>query len=175
MKWVNHIAIAGAITAVWRPELVPVSVLGATAPDWMEWALKAVGRRVGHRTVTHYVAYWVMGLLFGLFAWDYHYFITAFSAGGLSHVMADACTLMGVPLGWWSDRKFHLFGGRLRTGQMGEYWVTGAVVLVCIGVATMTRHWGSGAYSPFFWDWADYYHDGLIDGHEWKSNRFRWL
>jgi hypothetical protein len=31
MKWVNHIAIAiaSAAAAVWRPELVPVAVLGS--------------------------------------------------------------------------------------------------------------------------------------------------
>jgi len=33
----------------------------------------------------------------------------------------------------------------------------------------------SGEYSPFFWDYPDYYHQGLIDVHEWKENRFRWL
>jgi inner membrane protein len=165
LKWVNHIVIGGAVTAVWKPELVPLAVLGATAPDWMEWVLKAIGRRVGHRTATHYVSYWVIGILFGWIAWDFHYAITAFSAGGLSHVLADACTLMGVPLGWWSDRKFHLFGGRLRTGQMGEYWVSGAIV----------RSWGNMGYAPFFWDWAGYYKEGLIDGSEWKTNRFKWL
>ena len=66
MKWVNHIAIAGAVTAVWRPELVPLAVLGSTAPDWLEWVLKATGRRVRHRTVTHYVAGWAFGLAFAL-------------------------------------------------------------------------------------------------------------
>jgi acyl-CoA synthetase (AMP-forming)/AMP-acid ligase II len=40
-----------------------------------------------------------------------------------------------VPLGWWSDRRFHLFGGRFRTGQLGEYWFSGAIVLACIGLA----------------------------------------
>ncbi len=174
MKWVNHIAIAGSIAAVWKPELVPVAVLGATAPDWMEWALKTLGQRIKHRTVTHYVANWFLGLLFGLFIWDFHHAVTAFCAGGLLHVLCDALTVQGVPLGWWSDRRFHLFGGRLRTGQMGEYWLAGAVVLACIGVAVMTRHW-SGEYSPFFWDYPDYYHQGLIDAHEWKENRFRWL
>jgi inner membrane protein len=175
MKWVNHIAIGGAITAVWRPELVPLAVLGATAPDWMEWALKAIGIHVGHRTVTHYVAYWVMGILFGLFAWDWHYAITAFCAGGLSHVMCDACTIAGVPMGWWSDRKFNLFGGRLRTGNMGEYWVAGAVVLLCFGLAMATRSWGHGGYAPFFTDWADCYKQGLCSAAEWKANRLKWF
>jgi inner membrane protein len=85
----------------------------------------------------------------------------AFCAGGLSHVIADALTIQGVPLGWWSDRRFHLFGGRLRTGQMGEYWVAGAFVLACIGFAAVTRNFGDSEYSPFFWDYADYYHQGL--------------
>jgi inner membrane protein len=175
MKWINHIAIAGAATAIWRPELVPIAVLGSTAPDWLEWVLKAVGRRARHRTVTHYVAAWLFGLFFGLWLWDYHHVVTAFTAGGLSHVIADALTVQGVPLGWWSDRRFHLFGGRLRTGQMGEYWLAGVFVLACIGISAATRHYGATEYSPFFWDFADYYHQGLIDGHEWREHRFRWL
>jgi inner membrane protein len=175
MKWVNHVAIGGAATAVWRPELVPLAVLGSTAPDWLEWLLKAMGRRVTHRTVTHYVVYWVMGILFGLFLWDFHHALTAFCAGGLSHVLADALTIQGVPMGWWSDRRFHLFGGRLRTRQMGEYWVAGGVVVICLAIGMMTKHWGNQDFSPFFYDWADCYKRGLCDAKEWKENRFRWL
>jgi inner membrane protein len=175
VKWVNHVAIAGSVAAVWRPELVPLAVLGSTAPDWLEWAAQAVGRRVKHRTVTHYVASWLFGLGFGLLVWDWHFAVTAFCAGGLSHVLCDALTAQGVPLGWWSDRRFHLFGGRFRTGQPGEYWFAGAVLAACVGVALLTRHWGGGGYSPFFFDWAGYYKSGVIDAKEWKENRFRWL
>jgi inner membrane protein len=176
MKWVNHVAIAGSVTAVWRPELVPLAVLGSTAPDWMEWAYTGVtGRKINHRGATHYVASWLAGLAFGLWVWDWHYLIAAFSAGGLSHVLCDALTAKGVPFWWWSDRKFHLFGGRLKTGMMGEYFVAGAVVVACVGLALLTRHWGGGEFSPFFFDWADYYKSGVIDAKEWKENRFRWL
>ena len=175
MKWVNHVAIAGAMTAVWKPELVPVAVLGSTAPDWLEFGLKALGRPVKHRTVTHYVSTWAFGLLFGLIFWDWHFALAAFCAGGLSHVLGDALTVQGVPMGGWSDRRFHLFGGRLHTGQMGEYWLAAAVVLICVGVATATRHWGEGGFSPFFYDWAGFYKSGIIDAKEWKENRFRWL
>ena len=28
----------------------------------------------------------------------------------------------------------------------------------------------SGEYSPFFWDYPDYYHQGLIDAHEWGES-----
>lgn len=176
MKWVNHVAIAGATTAVWRPELVPLAVLGSTAPDWLEWVYTATTRRhIKHRGATHYVTSWLFGLAFGLVVWDWHFALTAFAAGGLSHVMCDALTVQGVPLGWWSDRRFHLFGGRFRTGQMGEYWFAGAVILACVALALLTRSWGGGEYSPFFFDWADYYKRGLIDGAEWKEHRFRWL
>ena len=81
---------------------------------------------------------------------------------------------MGVPFGWWSDRRMMLFGGRLKTGMMGEYWVAGGVVVACVGVALVIRHWGGG-YSPFFFDWADCYQRGLCDAYEWKEHRFRWL
>jgi inner membrane protein len=58
---------------------------------------------------------------------------------------------------------------------MGEYWVTGAIVLLCVGFAIVTRHYADSPYSPFFFDWADCYKQGLCDAKEWKDNRFRWL
>lgn len=176
MKWSNHIIIATSITALVSPPLVPLAALGSTAPDWLEWLYKATtGHWIKHRGVTHYVVYWLGGAVFGWFIWDYHHVITAFSLGGLSHVLADACTISGVPFSGWSDRRFHLFGGRFRTGQPGEFLFAGAVAFVCLAVAMLTRHWGSEGFSPFFYDWADYYHDGLVDAHEWKENRFRWF
>jgi inner membrane protein len=72
-------------------------------------------------------------------------------------------------------RKFNLFGGRLRTGNMGEYWVAGAVVLLCFGLAMATRSWGHGGYAPFFTDWADCYKQGLCSAAEWKANRLKWF
>ena len=56
----------------------------------------------------------------------------AFAVGYLSHVMADALTVSGVPL-WWpvSERRFHLLprGLRMRTGSLMEY-----AVIVVMGV-----------------------------------------
>jgi len=175
MKWINHLAIGASMCAVWNPALIPIAIAGSTAPDWIESILGVLGRKVKHRTVTHYVIYWVLGILFGCFVWDFHYAITAFCLGGFSHVFADSFTIMGVPLGWWSDRKFNLFGGRLRTGGMGEYWVAGAIVIVCCIVVVGTKKWGDTGFAPFFWDYPEYYQGGLIDANEWKENRFRWL
>lgn len=174
MKWINHVAIAGAVTAVYNPVLVPVAILGSTAPDWLEWVLKSVGHHVRHRTITHYVSSWITGVLFGLLIWDFHHIITAFSLGGLSHVLADAFTVTGVPLGWWSTTRFHLFGGRLRTGQPGEYFVSFAIVLICFALAMVTKNY-QDSFSPFFFDWAECYKKGLCSAHEYKANRLRFF
>jgi inner membrane protein len=174
MKWINHIAIAGAVTAVYNPVLVPVAILGSTAPDWLEWLLAAVGKKVKHRTVTHYVVLWIFGVLFGVFIFDFHHIITAFSLGGLSHVLADAFTVQGVPLAWWSVSRFTLFGGRFRTGQPGEYFVSGAVIIICFALAMVTRNFDN-SFSPFFFDWAECYKKGLCSAYEYKANRLRFF
>ena len=122
MKWINHIAIAGATTAVINPVLVPVAILGSTAPDWLEWVIK---------------------------------------------------TVTGVPFAPNSERRFHLFGGRLRTGEAGEYVIAWGIVAVC-AVAMQLLHTSTNWY-PFFYDWAGLYEQGLIDGKEWKDNRFRFF
>jgi len=171
VKWVNHIAIAAATTAVFSPALVPVAVLGSTAPDWIEWLPRIVGKRtIKHRTTTHYVVYWVAALAFFSLVWDFGGIGAAFAWGGLSHVLCDALTASGVPLGWWSDRRFHIFGGRLKTGMLGEYWVAGGVVVLCCVLIYSTRSY-SGGFVPFFYDYAGYYQDGTIDAKEWRERR----
>lgn len=44
MKWQNHILIAGALTATIDPLLAPGALLGATAPDWLEWLITRCAR-----------------------------------------------------------------------------------------------------------------------------------
>ena len=75
MRWISHIAIAGSITAVLSPPTVAVAVLGATAPDWLEWVLNAVGARLQHRAATHYLSYWAGTMAFALLLWDWHGFV----------------------------------------------------------------------------------------------------
>jgi len=175
MKWVNHLAIAGATTALVAPALVPVALLGSTAPDWLEWLLNRLGQRVKHRGVTHYLLGWALLLAFAIGLWDFHGMLAAFAWGGLSHVLADACTVMGVPFAPHSDRRFHLFGGRLRTGGAGEYGIAWGIVAVCLLVAVLFKpHGGSGWY-PFFYDWAGLYQSGVIDAKEWKDNRLKFF
>lgn len=172
MKWVSHIGIAGATTAIVAPALVPVAVLGGTAPDWLEWVAKMVGKEVKHRQQTHYFSHWLILLVFAFFIYDFNGFIAAFAWGGVTHILADAVTITGVPFSPLSDRRFHLFGGRLRTGSPSEYLIAGAFVAVCC-VIFMVTHRHSGGFVPFFFDWGGYYQDGIIDASEWKKNRFR--
>ena len=174
MKWINHLAIAGATTAVINPVLVPVALLGSTAPDWLEPIIKATtGQDVKHRGVTHYVVVWIAALAFALLLWDFHGLLAAFFWGGLTHVLADSMTVSGVPFAPHSDRRFHLFGGRLRTGESGEYAVAWGIVAIC-AVGMQLIHTGNDWY-PFFYDWAGLYEEGLVDGKEWKDNRFRFF
>lgn len=175
MKWVNHIAIGASLAGVWRPELIPLAVAGATAPDWLESVPALVGKRKpAHRTVTHIVAYWVLALAFGLWVWDFHGIVAAFALGGLSHVLCDSLTVMGVPLFWWSPERSTFFGAPFKTGKPGEYVFTGLVVAGCLALVLLTRSW-SGGYTPFFPDYADMYKRGVIDAAEWKAHRFDWL
>ena len=175
MKWFNHLAIAGATTAVLNPALVPVAFLGSTAPDWMERLLKRLGKPVKHRTITHYVLAWALAFAFALVLWDFHGLLAAFAWGGLSHVLADSLTVMGVPFSPHSDRRFHLFGGRLRTGDAGEYGVAWGIVALCLLLALLFKpHSGSGWY-PFFYDGAGLYQSGVVDAKEWKDNRLRFF
>ncbi|CEO37617.1 metal-dependent hydrolase [Photobacterium kishitanii] len=172
MKWLNHTLIAGALCAVVSPPHVAVCVAGATAPDWMEYVAKICGRKIKHRGPTHVLTHWLIAAIAFTFIWDYHGIFMAFAWGGVSHILTDAMTVSGVPFSPYSDRRFHLFGGRFRTGDPIEYAISAAVIVICIGVSHLI---GSSSFSPFFFDWAGYYDKGLIDGSEWKANRFKFI
>ena len=179
MIWQNHILIGAALAAVIDPLLVPVGVIGATAPDWLEWVIKPF-YPVKHRGATHVVLYWIAAIAFFL-AVDWHRIGLGFAIGGFSHVFADAFTIAGVPFAPWSDTRFHLFGGKLRTGNGGEYVVAGLIAALCfcfvlyspvkIGTAAQKEN----GFIPFFFNWKKFYDAGLIDGAEWKKNRFNFF
>jgi inner membrane protein len=174
MKWINHLAIAGATTALVSPALVPVALLGSTAPDWLEWVIKAVsGHNLKHRGVTHYVLGWIIGLAFAVLLWDFHGILAAFFWGGLTHVLADSLTVRGVHFSPHSYPRCHLFGGPIITGDAGEYGIAWGIVAVCVVLAQVI-HTGNDWY-PFFYNWGGLYEQGIVDGAEWKANRFRFF
>lgn len=173
MKWVNHVVIGAAPCALAAPALVPVAILGATAPDWLEWVGKITGRPIKHRGPTHHLALWAIALGFFAVVADFGGIGAAFAWGGLSHVLADALTVAGVPFSPLSDRRFHLLGGRLRTGGAGEFMVAWGLVVFCMLLALMFKGWGAGGYLPFFPDWAARYDRGEATAKEWRDNRLR--
>lgn len=174
MRWFNHAAVAGALAAVVEPGAVPLAMLGATAPDWLEFVIRAVrGRPVKHRTVTHVLTSWLVAVVFFAAVWDFHGYGLAFACGGLIHWFQDSLTVTGVPVTWWSDRRTTLLGGRMRTGDVGEYVLTGVIVLVCAGIIAARDP--DGGYLPFFRNWPGLYSAGLVDGYEWRAHRFEWF
>ncbi|CAB5498640.1 hypothetical protein AZO1586I_367 [Bathymodiolus thermophilus thioautotrophic gill symbiont] len=94
-------------------------------------ANKFFNAHISHRQETHYFTHWLIAFIAFIFVWNFHGIGTAFAWGGLTHLITDSLTVSSIPFSPWSDRRFHLFGGRLTTGSMGEYLVSGVVMLVC--------------------------------------------
>jgi inner membrane protein len=172
MRWISHIAIAASVCAVFNPGAVPAAVLGSTCPDWSEWVLRRVtGRNVRHRGATHWLSTWLLLALFAAFLWDVRGWLFWFAMGNVVHWFCDALTLFGAPVGWWSDRRVTLFGGRVKTGGLSEAVVTLAIVALC-AVAIYARRDAGGGFIPFFLHYGDLYQRGVIDGQEWRAHRF---
>jgi inner membrane protein len=172
MRWISHIAIAASVCAVFNPGAVPAAVLGSTCPDWSEWVLRRVtGRNVRHRGATHWLSTWLLLALFAAFLWDVRGWLFWFAVGNVVHWFCDALTLSGAPVGWWSDRRVTLFGGRVKTGGLSEAVVTLAIVALC-AVAIYARRDAGGGFIPFFLHYGDLYQRGVIDGQEWRAHRF---
>lgn len=175
MRWYNHMLIAGAPLALVAPRLIPLAILGSTAPDWLEWLAKMARQPVPHRGPTHWLAAWLIGLAVAALLPDpAGGLVAAFAWGGLSHVLGDALTVSGVPFSPLSERRFHLLGGRLRTGGAGEYGVSWGVVLTCWMLHGQIAAPGGG-YLPFFPNWAERYEQGTATAKEWRENRFRFF
>lgn len=167
MKWFAHTVIAGSTAAVISPPLVPAAVIGSVAPDWLETLLRLVGHPVTHRTSTHVLTHWIIA---SVVAWFIHPIAFAFALGGLSHIILDALTMSGVPLSPYSRQRLHLLGGRFRTGEPMEYVFAVGYAVICYAVGSMVF---TQEFAPFFYNWGELYEDGVIDGSEWKANRFK--
>ncbi len=166
MKWFAHSLIGFGLVAPFGVPEAAIAVIGATAPDWMEFVARPLGMRLQHRRQTHYLITWVLALIPAYFISPW---LVAFVAGGISHILADAMTISGVPFSPWSRSNFHLFGGRLKTGEPAEYFIGATVAIVGVLIAgTITGDW-----MPFIYDWGDYYNADLIDGAEWHDRRFK--
>jgi len=149
MTWLSHILLATAVAGPLCGSL-PAVAFGATAPDWLEWLLRALfRRRIRHRWTTHFFLLWLAA--FGLalaaaWAWGGIFTLAAwFAFGGFSHVFADALTVTGVPLAPWSLQRITLAGGRIRTGDPGEFVVVGLLFVLSLTIGWCSFSPGPGA------------------------------
>jgi inner membrane protein len=184
MRWISHIAIAASVCAVFNPMAVPAAVLGSTAPDWAESIIGGMrrGRKPKHRGMTHYLVAWLLLALFAKVLWDWQGWLYWFALGGAIHWFCDSLTITGAPLSWWSDRRMSLFGGKVMTGSIHEYLITGVICLLCAIVIAYrpasiggSGTGGSSGFVPFFFKHGELYEKGIIDGHEWRTHRFNFI
>ena len=177
MKWDNHIAIATAITLPFNPVMLPFSIIGSTAPDWLEYVANALNTKYGlvkHRTVTHILLNWliltILMFVLSIFAGTIFTSLMWFAIGGLSHVIADMFSGNGVPVTYWSRRPSHLFGARIQYASSSEYILAYGMLIASILISYQLH--AVHGFFPFFYDWSGLYNDGVIDGYEWKKVRF---
>ncbi|CAH1606250.1 hypothetical protein THF5G08_230017 [Vibrio jasicida] len=71
MKWLNHGLIADAICVVASPPHIPICVVGAITPDWMEFVAKGLGRNIKHRGAARIFTHWLIAALVFTLVWDF--------------------------------------------------------------------------------------------------------
>lgn len=172
MKWTSHVLISASICVLWRPEVAPMAILGATAPDWLEGLAQRLKIPLTHRGVTHVLTTWIgLALLCSLMGAPPA--MVAFVLGGVIHWLCDALTVSGAPVGWWSSHRTTLFGGKIVTGDRNETRLTLCILVLCLLLLQVRgAWWDEEAYSPFFTNWEALYHRGVIDPIERRVHRF---
>lgn len=171
-------AIAAAVTLPFNPSMLPASLLGSTAPDWIEYILKFFGITIQHRGATHYLYIPIsiivlsflvqIDILSSLLFW--------FGAGYLTHWIADSMTLSGVPISQFDHHKIHFFGGRLRTGDMMEYVIAFGLLLVSLTLVKPSIDFIDPKiqeFNPYYMNYRDLYNKKIIDEKTMRENRFK--
>ena len=174
MTWKSHSAIATACALPFAPLYVPFAVAGSTAPDWAEWVLKFFGIRVKHRGATHYlyipIIIMTIGLISGL------WFLFWFGLGYLTHWIADSMTVSGVPISQWDNHKIHFFGGKIRTGEPIEYFISFGLLAVAVVFVKPTIDYITPneihEFNPYYINWRKLHEEKIIDNKTMREHRF---
>jgi len=178
MTWKSHIAIATAVITPFNPALIPVVAIGSTAPDWSEWVLGFFGIKVQHRGATHYLVIPLLIIAFS-FIFDFKNMIFWFGIGYLTHWVADSMTISGVPISPYDKHKIHLFGGKLRTGDMGEYIISFSLLAVAVFIFNPLQEYINKTtdeplkFNVYYIDYKDLYNRHIIDEKTYKEMRFK--
>lgn len=180
MTWKSHIAIGSALALPFNPICVPLCALGSTAPDWLEFVLKAVGYPVAHRTKTHYLIIPIVIILFAWLVYDFKGMILWFGIGYLSHWLADSLTVSGVPISPLDKSNFTLLGGRLRTGEPLEFIIAFGFLATSLFLAKPTldsimNRQDERGFNVFYMDWRELYEERVIDAKEYLEHRFKFF
>ena len=163
MTWLTHSAFAYLTGTIFG--LNPYfTVAGSTAPDWTEDLL---GIRE-HRGITHYVVLWVGVFLFSIILYGslkttITFNVLSFVYGGLTHLLLEALTVSGVPLGIGKIRV--RIGGLVKTGKLSGW------VFLTITFAFLYPIPESGGVFVLFPEKV-LYEKGIIDLKEYRELRF---
>ncbi len=169
MTWLTHTTVAYFLSSLFGLPPGP-AIAGSTAPDWTE---DLFGVRE-HRGKTHYVTLWSSLFLISLVLYlsvqnpfwrELPYYLLSFSFGGLTHLLTDALTVSGVPLGVSNIRV--RIGGLIRTGKLSE-WVFLAICLLVFYPLSM-----SGNLELGFSKYRTLYRENVIDRKEYLERRFK--
>jgi len=165
MTWLTHGTFA-YLTASLLGINPYIAVVGSTAPDWLEDTLGIKE----HRGPTHYLTIWVSLFLISLLlagikqTTPFGVQLLAFTYGGLTHLLLDALTVSGIPLGVGKTRI--RIGGIIRTGKLSE-WV---FLAITFAVLFPLLHMGA---SLGFGTAKELYEKGIIDLKEYRELRFK--
>lgn len=178
MTWKSHAAIATAIALPFNPAALPLCLLGSTAPDWLEWVLKAMNKPVAHRTTTHFLIVPLIIIIISFFV-DFKDWIFWFGVGYLSHWVADSLTITGVPISWLDKSNFTLFGGKLRTGEPLEYILSFGLLALSLLISKPTADLLNSdkfnSFNVYLMDYKDLNQKGIIDNKEYREFRFKFF
>jgi len=170
MTWITHTAFAFFSSSLLGLNTY-LAVVGSTAPDWFE---DLFGIRE-HRGVSHYLTLWFGAFLLSLILLSisndlihsFGFYLLSFVFGGLTHLLLDALTVSGVPLGAYRTRI--RIGGLIRTGKLSEWVFLSFLVLVFVPLLS------SGSLEFGFSKYKKLYEMGIIDKREYLERRFRFF
>jgi inner membrane protein len=156
-------AVASSISYVSGLNAVAMN-LGAVLPDLVEMV---PGLKLKHRGMSHSLM--LHGVCLILF-WNVPYFRDVWLGVLIGHLFCDALTVSGIPMAGETGMRATLFGGKIRTGTMGE------LVFVCI-VAGISFLLIGNILTPVQGetgrrDWKALYEQGVIDKREYHEKRF---
>lgn len=108
------------------------ALIGSKAPDFLELPVRLFQSiRIGvvpHRTITHWVGAWFVSCVLVLLIAEQgslKLLLIGFFAGGLVHLLQDACTPMGVPVFLPFEKRFSV---RLVKGWFTEFFINLALM-----------------------------------------------